>query len=113
MAAQLCGRVVRERARHLGQDPGTGVDKDPPLAHVSEGGVVPDGVLDELPQLGERFDSCVAGSDEDEGEVAPRVARIRLGEVELTKDVVAQVDGVGEVLERHRVVGQPRDRQHP
>ena len=113
MAAQPCGRVVGERAGHLGQDARTGVDQDPPLGHVAERRVVVDGVLDELPQLGQRLDARVAGTDEDEDEVAARVARVGLGEVELAEHVVAQADGVAEVLERHRVLGQPRDRQHP
>ena len=82
MASQQCGRVVRELTRHLAEDAGTGVDQHPPLAHAPEGRVVMDGVLDELPHLGERFDPGVAGADEHEGEVAARVDRIGLGEVE-------------------------------
>jgi hypothetical protein len=105
--------VVRELTRHLPEDAGARVDQDPALRQVAEGRVVVPGVLDELPHLGERLDTGVAGADEDEGEVAARVARIGLGEVELTDYVVAQVDGVGQVLEGHRVLCQPWDGQHP
>ena len=42
-----------------------------------------------------------------------RSCGVGLGQVEPADDVVAQVDGVGEALERHRVLGESRDGQHP
>ena len=62
------------------------------------------GVLDELPRLGEGFDPRVAGPDEDEAQVALGAARVGVGEVERSQDLVAQPDRVGDVLEGDRVL---------
>ena len=106
-------RVVGEPARDLGQDRGRRVDEHPPLRDVPQARVVADGVVDELLHLCQRLDPRVSGADEDEAEVPGRSCGVGLGEVEPADDVVTQVDGVGEALERHRVLGQSRDRQHP
>ena len=78
-------------------------------------GVVAQRVLDEVGQLGERLDTRVAGADEDERQPSQPLLLVefRVGSLELFEHVVAQVDRIGERLEREAVLGETRDRQRP
>ena len=72
--------VVAERRRDLGEDPRRRVDEHPAARRRAQARVVAQRVLDEVGQLRERLDPCVAGADEDERQVArapPRQVRRR------------------------------------
>ncbi len=55
----------------------------------SELGVVAERVADEVGELGEGLHTCVAGSDEDEGQVPLGLIRVGRGRLELAQDVVS------------------------
>ena len=71
--------------------------------------------LGEVVQLGERLDARVARADEDEAEVALRLARVEpgRGRLERAEEPVAQRDRVGDVLEPEPVLGEPGDGERP
>ena len=66
-------------------------------------------------QLRERLDPCVAGSDEDEPEVALGLGRVQTGGggLELAEQPVTERDRIGDVLEAPAVLREPRDRERP
>ena len=101
---ELARRVVAEPRRDLGEDLGRRVDEHPALRDFLQPWVVAERIADEVRELGERLDSCVARADEDEREVALGHLRIddRVGSLELAQDVVSKADGVREVLEPER-----------
>ena len=68
---------------------------------------MPQRVVDQLPHLGEGLHAGVPGTHEDERQVSSGVAGVGLGGVEPADHVVAQADGVADVLERERVLGEP------
>ena len=72
-------------------------------------------VADEVGELGEPLDARVARADEHEREVPTAVglADFRGRGLEFAQDVVAQVDRVGQVLERERVLLEPGHRECP
>ncbi len=84
------------------------------LRSVTERRVVAQRVADEVVQLRERLHSGIAGSDEDERQLARDVCRVEHGRggLEPAQDVVAKPDGVGEVMEPEAVLGEPRDGKH-
>jgi hypothetical protein len=110
--AELLGGVVAEAAGHLGENLRAGVDEHPALRHVAEPGIVAQRVVDELGELGERLDTRVAGADEHERQMALGVRRVGVRVIELAQDVVPEVDGVGDVLEREAVLGETGNREH-
>ncbi len=61
-------------------------------------------------QLRERFDTRVAGADEDEAELG-RIVRMDRRALELQEHAVPQGDRVGEILEADSVLEQARDRK--
>src|SRR6185503_11583509 len=67
---ELARRVVAEPRRDLGEDLGRRVDEHPALRDFLQPWVVAERIADEVRELGERLDSCVARADEDEREVA-------------------------------------------
>ncbi len=112
---ELAGRVLAQAARDLREDRRRRVDEHPVLRGLAELRVVAHRAANEVGHLGERLDARVAGSDEDEGEVAADLVGVGLGrrQVEAVQHVVAQRDRVGEVLEPEPVVGEARDRERP
>ena len=60
----------------------------------------------EVVRLGQRLDAGIAGTDEGEGQPPLGVLEVGVGQLELVQDVVAQGDGVGQVLELQRVLAQ-------
>ena len=113
--AELGRGVVAERRRDLGQDPRRRVDEHPAARRRAQARVVAERVLGEVGQLRERLDTRVAGADEDEGQ-PPRpllVVERSVGQLELLEDVVAQIDRIGQRLEREPVLGQARDGKRP
>ena len=105
--------VVAEPARNLRQDLRRRVDEYPALLGSPQLGIVAHGVADEVGELAERFDARVAGSDEDEGQLAKamRIGGRGCRRLEPAQDVVAQVDRVGQRLEAEGVLGEAGDRQ--
>jgi hypothetical protein len=105
--------VLAQPSGNLGEDLRRGVDEHPALPDVLESGIEPRRVVEEIGQLCQRLDSCVAGAHEDEAEVALGVVRgqRRVRELQLAEDVVAQVDGVRKALEPQAVFGEAGDRQ--
>ena len=110
---ELARGVLAEAGRDLREDLRRRVDEHPPLRRVPQAGVVAERVADEVGELGQRLDSRVAGPDEDEGQLALPMGLVgcRVGGFEPLQHVVAQVDGVGQVLEAECVIGEPRDRE--
>ena len=106
--------VLPEPARDLGEDLRGGIHQNPVLASVSECRVVTQRVPNEVHQLGQRLDTRVAGSDEDERQLALDVGRIEdcRGGLESAEDVVPKPDCVREVVEAEAVVGEAGDREH-
>jgi hypothetical protein len=90
--------VFAERRRDLGEDPRCGVDEHPATRARTQPWVVAQGVLGEVGQLRERFDSGVAGADKDERQPTRSLVLVErgVGRLELVEDVVAEVDRVGE-----------------
>ncbi len=110
---ELLRRVLAEARRDLGQDLRRRVDEHPARARALELRVVAQRVADEVRELGERLDSRVARSDEDEREVRLGALAVVLGRgrFEPAQHVVAELDRVREVLEAEPVLGEPGDRQ--
>jgi hypothetical protein len=90
------------------------IHEHPMLLGIAQTRVVAEGVADEVGELGEGLDAGVAGSDEDEREMGPHARWVALGRcgLQLTEDVVAEVDRVREALESERVLWESRNRQH-
>ncbi len=112
---ELPRRVLAQLRRDLGQDLRSRVDEHPALSRLAEARVEAHCVGDEIGELGKRLDPRVAGTDEDERQVCLAADRIELGvgSLELSQDVVAEIDRVGEVLEPDRVLGEPGNRERP
>lgn len=110
---QLVSGVASKRLRHLRQDPRGRVNQDPPHRTAAQARMVPKGFAHEVLKLGQRLDARIAGADEEKGQVLldPFRRGLLVGGVELSKRVVAQHDGVGQRLERERVLCQALDRQ--
>ena len=110
---QLSRRVLAQVRRDLGEDLRRRVDEDPALPVTRKLRVVAKGVAGEVGELGQRFDPCVARTDEDEGEMRLGAAPIRLRRSRLqpAEHVIAKVDRVREVLEAQAVLGEAGDRQ--
>ena len=110
---ELLRRVVAEARRDLGQDLRRRVDEHPARARALELRVVAERVADEIRKLGERLDSRVTRSDEDEREV--RLCSLAVvfgrGRFEPLQHVVAEIDRVCDVLEAEPMLGEPGDRQ--
>src|SRR3954451_964121 len=107
---ELARRVLAETARDLREDLRCRVDDHPALRHIPQARVIPHRVRYEVGELGERLDPRVAGADEEEREMhaSNGIVRRRVGRLELAQHVVAQVDGIGQRLEREPVLGEPR-----
>ena len=110
---ELLRRVLTETCRDLGQDLRRRVDEHPARARALELRVVAQRVADEIRKLGERLDSRVTRSDEDEREV--RLCALAVvfgrGRFEPLQHVVAEIDRVCDVLEAEPMLGEPGDRQ--
>ena len=91
------------------------VDEHPATAGRAQAWVIPECVLCEVGELCQRLDAGVARPDEHERKPARSLLLVErgVGRLELVEDVVAQVDRVGECLERECVLGQTGDRQRP
>ena len=96
-----------EAVGRLAQDPLRAVDQHPARLDVGQPRVVAQRVLRHLGDLGDRLDAGEAGARDDEGQ-APRGSVGRgVGELDLTQDVVAQADGVAEVLQAEACSRRP------
>ena len=63
---ELARRIVAEPRRDLGEDLGRRVDEHPARRDFLQPWVVAERIADEVRELGERLDACVARADEDE-----------------------------------------------
>jgi hypothetical protein len=101
--------VAAECSRDVRQDGGRRVDEHPPLGDVAQGGVVPEGVVAEVAQLGESLDAGIPAPHEDEREMlrTPSVVRLHRSGLEEAQQLIAKVEGVEDGAATHRVVGQP------
>ena len=114
-AAQLEGRVLGEAGVDLGQHPVHRLCEHP--AHAVEAGprVELHRLGCEVLQLGERLETGVAASDEEESEQLLAQAGVvgRIGELEALDHVVPQPDRIGKALEADRMLVEAGDREHP
>ena len=112
---ELDVRVAGQPRRDLRKDRRSGVDEHPPLHRVTELGDQPDGIRGEVVQLGQRLDTGVAGTDEDEPEVTCTLVPVGAcsRRLELPEDAVAKGDSVGHVLEAQPVLREPGHGQRP
>ncbi len=89
------------------QDPVGRLHEHPALSRRSEPRIEAECVAHEVVELGERLDAGVPRADEHEREV--RCFGREVGGLELREHVVAKRDGIGQVVEPERVLGEPRD----
>ncbi len=110
---ELLRRVLAQPRRDLGEDLRRRIDEDPALGRVAQPREVPHRRAHEVGELCERLDARIPGADEDEAEVPLHLLRVGcgVGGLEFPQHVVAELDGVGEILERKPVLGQARDRE--
>ena len=113
--AEPVGRVRRERAIELRQDPVRGLDHDPPHIVRDPGRIRGEGGPREVLELTDRLDPGEPGPDEDEPERgAPFLGVFGLGRsVELREHTVPKPDRLGQRLEPDAVLSEPRYRQGP
>ena len=106
------GGEAREPFVRLAEDPRRTVDEHPARLDAVQSRVAAQRAGGQLLQLGERLDAGEARAGEHERE--PALGRLgrRVGELDLPQHVVAEADGVADVLEPERVLleaGRGRD----
>jgi hypothetical protein len=97
----------------FGQQPRGGVEQHPADRLAAQAGHPPGQPGREQLTLGRDLGTGVAGANNDEGAPGPALGLVSGpgGQLELTDDVVAQVNGLGDAAEPVRVTGHARDRQ--
>ncbi len=81
----------------------------PPLGDVVQSGVITQGVVSEVTQLGQRLDAGKTTADEHKSQVLAAALGVRLDRRQEAQQTVAQVEGIEDGGAAHRVLRQPGD----